>query len=201
MSWGGDEFSTEGNYESHFLSSFGAVFFASSGDNGHGVSWPAASANVIAVGGTTLHFDSGGNFSSETAWSGSGGGVSSFIAEPGYQKTFSVPNANNKRAIPDVSYNADPNSGYPVYDSISFHGSRGWFKVGGTSAGAPQWAAIRAISRSVTVNQLYIDAAKPSQTFLRDIISGTNGSCGYFCTAHPSYDYVTGLGSPLGVSY
>ena len=33
--------------------------------------------------------------------------------------------------------------------------------------------------------------------FFRDIVSGTNGSCAYYCTARRRYDYVTGLGSPL----
>ena len=37
--------------------------------------------------------------------------------------------------------------------------------------------------------------------YFRDIVSGTNGSCGYLCTARKHYDYVTGLGSPLTVNF
>lgn len=201
MSWGGDEFSSEGFFETHFTSSFGATFFASSGDGGHGISWPAVSANVIGVGGTSLHFDSSGHFTSETAWSGSGGGVSSYINEPSFQSDFGLSSTGGKRAVPDVAYDGDPSSGFPVYDSISYFGSRGWFVVGGTSAGAPQWAALRSISSNVTQSRLYQDAHNQPGTFLRDIVSGSNGSCGTLCHAQTSYDFVTGLGSPLGSTF
>ncbi len=201
MSWGGDEFSGEGLFENHFVSSQGATFFASSGDSGHGVSWPAVSANVVGVGGTTVRL-SGGVLSSETAWSGSGGGLSAYIPEPGYQSTYGVANASGKRAVPDVSYAADPAGGLPVYNSVRFGRSRGWFIVGGTSAGAPQWAALRAISPNVTATKLYADAAATDQTKLADIASGSNGSCGVtYCSASIGYDYVTGLGSPRGASF
>ncbi len=193
MSWGGDEFGTEPSYESHFTSSFGATFFASSGDSGHGTSWPAVSANVIGVGGTTVHL-SGGSLSSETAWSGSGGGISSYISEPSYQINYGVVSTGGKRAVPDVAYNADPASGFPVYEGR-------WYQVGGTSAGAPQWAAIRSITSNVTLNQLYLDAKNSPSTNFRDITSGTNGGCGFYCTSQNGYDYVTGLGSPLGAVF
>ena len=197
MSWGGNEFSTEASYEANFTSAFGASFFASSGDSGHGTGWPAVSANVISVGGTKLNFNSRGTLTGEVAWTGSGGGISRYISEPLWQKNFTVPLTTSKRAVPDVSYDADPASGFPVYDSTPYSGSSGWFLVGGTSAGAPQWAAIKAISHSLTSTLLYTDAAKPRQTYLRDITSGRNGFCGSLCMAKTGYDYVTGLGSPL----
>ncbi len=77
MSWGGIEDSSVTSYDSYFTSSYGAVFFASSGDNGSasGVNWPACSPNVVAVGGTRLSFNLDGTLC-ETAWSESGGGVS-----------------------------------------------------------------------------------------------------------------------------
>src|SRR4029077_9029617 len=53
----------------------GVTFRAASGDTGTGVAYPAASPYVVGVGGTTLHLDGNGNYQSETAWSGSGGGV------------------------------------------------------------------------------------------------------------------------------
>lgn len=200
MSWGGNEFSGESSYDSYFISSYGAAFFASSGDSGSGVSWPAVSNNVVGVGGTTLNFAANGSFVSETAWSGSGGGLSKYESQPGYQAAYGVPRASGKRAVPDVSYNADYQvSGVSVYDS---YGYNGWQVVGGTSAGAPQWAAIRALSNTVSSPNLYTDAASPSYTtYFRDIISGSNGTCGFYCTATSTYDYVTGLGSPITISF
>lgn len=199
LSWGGGEFSGESSYDSHFVSPTGATFFASSGDSGAGVSWPAVSSNVVSVGGTRLNFVNG-VFSSETAWSGSGGGVSSYESAPSYQTSYGVPQANGKRAVPDVSYNADyQNSGVSVYDS---YGYQGWLIVGGTSAGAPQWAAIKALGGTVSNTKLYQDASTTAYTtYFRDIVSGTNGTCGFYCTAQTAYDYVTGLGSPITVGF
>lgn len=197
MSWGGGEFSSEALYDSYFVSSFGATFFASSGDAGNGVEWPAVSPNVVGVGGTTLNMN-GITFGSEIAWSGSGGGRSLYESEPSYQVSYSVPGANGKRAVPDVSYDADPNTGFPVYDSTGYQGIYGWITVGGTSAGSPQWAAIRALdSNGFAGSGLY---GSPLTSF-RDIISGSNGGCGFYCNAVAGYDYVTGLGSPLTTNY
>ena len=50
------------------------------------------------------------------------------------------------RTTPDVSFNADPNSGVAVYDSVSYGGQSGWFQLGGTSAAAPAWAGLIAIA-------------------------------------------------------
>ena len=60
MSWGGDEFSDELSYDAHFASKYGAAFFASSGDDGAGVSWPAVSPSVVGVGGTSLELAANG---------------------------------------------------------------------------------------------------------------------------------------------
>ncbi len=203
MSWGGAEFTNETLYDSHFKSQYGAIFFAASGDDGAGTSWPAVSPNVIAVGGTTLQFAGNGVFLAETAWSGSGGGVSEFENAPLYQRDYTIARAGTKRAIPDVSYAADPKSGFSVYISPSdSKNKKGWRVMGGTSAGAPQWAAIQALSRSVSLEKLY--AAKASERgseFLRDIVSGRNGDCKYFCNARKRYDYLTGLGSPLTTKF
>jgi len=197
MSWGGAEFSDETNYDSYFTSNHKISFFASSGDDGAGASWPAASPNVIAVGGTSLNLKS----YAESAWSGSGGGISSFETEPSWQKSYNIKKANGHRAIPDVSYNADPQSGFSVYRS-SGNLKNGWYIIGGTSAGAPQWAAIQALGLSVYAPKLYnAKASTQSTKYFRDIVSGTNGDCGYFCTARAHYDYVTGLGSPLTTNF
>jgi subtilase family serine protease len=203
MSWGGGEFSSETSYDSHFTAA-GVTFTASSGDSGNGAEFPASSPFVVSVGGTSLALDSLSNRSSETAWSGSGGGLSVYEVEPLYQAMANIPNPNGKRGIPDVAYNGDPNTGFPVYDSVRYQGRSGWFQVGGTSAGAPQWAALFAIVNSMragsgksplssTNTALY---ALGSSANYYDVTSGTNGNCGAICTATAGYDYVTGIGSP-----
>jgi len=203
MSWGGSEFSSESGYDSHFNKN-NVSFFASSGDSGSGTIYPAVSPYVVAVGGTALNVDSSGNVSSETAWSGSGGGMSTYESEQTYQTNYGI-SSNGKRAVPDVSYNADPNSGVPVYDSYGYQGSKGWFQVGGTSAGAPQWAALAAITNTArttpmsstsfgTDTLLYGAATGTSYVNnFRDIIVGNN--VGF--SAGTGYDFVTGVGSPL----
>ncbi len=209
MSWGGGEFSAESSSDSHFSVS-GVTFTASSGDGGHGIIYPSASPRVVSVGGTTLTLDGSGNLVSETAWAGSGGGISAFESEPLYQTNYPIPSTGGFRGNPDVSYNADPASGVAIFDSLGFQGFKNWIQVGGTSAGAPQWAALFAIANAGRTSPLGSTATTtPTNVALyniaktgyaanyRDITSGTNGSCGAVCTAGPNYDFVTGLGSPL----
>ncbi len=193
MSWGASEFSTEASYDSHFNKP-GVTFFASSGDNGAGVSWPSVSQYVVAVGGTTLSVSSAG-LVSEVAWSGSGGGVSRYVPRPAYQNTWQT---TAFRTVPDVSYDANPSSGFPVYIS-NFNGSTGWITVGGTSAGAPQWAGLQALvnagrktPQSNTLTAIYAVAGAAYSASFYDVTVGNNG--GYATKAR--YDYVTGLGSP-----
>jgi len=99
-----------------------------------------------------------------------------------------------------VSYAADPVHGFSVYHKprTAAKSANGWYVVGGTSAGAPQWAAIQALGHSTSAFDLYDDKSSVASTgFFRDITSGANGDCSYYCTARKHYDYVTGLGSPL----
>lgn len=201
MSWGGSEFSSESLYDYHFQVP-GVTFFASSGDSGAGVEFPAVSPNVISVGGTKLNVDTLGNVNSETAWSGSGGGVSNYEPLPSYQSTYGI--TNSGRSVPDVSYNADPNTGVPVYDSYGYKGSSGWFQIGGTSAGSPQWASIISIANTQkstpmsssdfgAENLLYGSATGAAYSSnYRDITQGSNGF-----SAKTGYDLATGVGSPL----
>ena len=200
MSWGTDEFRGETSYDSYFTTP-GVTFVASSGDSGT-VSWPSVSPNVLAVGGTTLTASSSGAYSGETAWSDSGGGVSLYEALPSYQKMIGI--SASGRVTPDVSYDANPSTGFQVYDT---EGESGWTVVGGTSAGAPQWAGIIAIanqqraangSATPALSQanamIYtISLTKASQDF-HDVTSGRNSS-GFSATT--GYDAVTGLGSPI----
>jgi subtilase family serine protease len=201
------EFTGETAYDSHCeLTNSVCVF--SSGDSGNPASYPATSPYVLAVGGTTLTLGSGGSVSSETAWDLSGGGISYIEPKPSYQDAV---NPSAYRATPDVSFDADPNTGVPVYDSEESSTDGHWFEVGGTSVGAPAWSAILAVA-----DQLRAQAGKPPLTEadfgvqnavysvqygdgLYDITQGSNGIvslCGTQCEAGPGYDDVTGLGSP-----
>ncbi len=200
LSWGGSEFNGESTLDSIFKNS-PVPIVAASGDSGHGGLYPAASPYVLSVGGTTLNIDQSGNYLGETAWSGSGGGLSLYEPEPPYQVDFPLPqNPNKNRGIPDVSYNASPASGFSVYDSF---GLGGWSVVGGTSAGTPQWASLVALASATAgknlplVNTALFSGAKTAySTLYHDITMGQNGSCGYYCNATTGYDYVTGLGTP-----
>ena len=189
-SWGGSEFGGESSYDGHFLQA-GVSFFVSAGDSGLPAEYPSASPNVLSVGGTTLHF-SGSTFTSETGWSGGGGGCSAYEAATPAQSSFGEygqAGCGGKRATPDVSLDADPASGVSVYDSVRYQGQSGWFTVGGTSASSPMWAGRSAIAGSV------VDATAvygPTITY-RDITSGNNGAQ---CVL--GYDLCTGRGSWVG---
>jgi subtilase family serine protease len=211
MSWVSSEYTGE-TADDASMTHPGTLYTASSGDTGHAAMYPAASPNVIAVGGTTLVGCSGTScrhFSSETAWSGSGGGTSSVETIPSFQSSYSGPvfgalsiatMTGKMRGVPDVSFDANPGTGVSVYDSTQYQGQAGWFTLGGTSVGAPNWAGILAAGRAASLTALQGDKAifaSGYKTNLRDITSGTNGNCGTACTAGPGYDLVTGLGSPL----
>ena len=207
MSWTVSEFSGESSYDNRFVAS-GVTFLAAAGDSGTGVAYPAASPDVIGVGGTSLHLNSNGSYQSETAWSGSGGGISSYEREPLYQAQFGIPDdSRGYRGAPDVSYDGDPGTGVAIYDSIGISGAAGWFQVGGTSAGTPQWAALIAIANSTraaerktnlssTNTSVYAIAKSSMATDFHPVTSGSNGTCGALCTATSGYDFVTGLGTP-----
>lgn len=196
-SWGGSESSGESSNDSHF-SQTGVSFFVSAGDAGLPAEYPSSSPNVISVGGTTLHF-SGGNFSSETGWTGGGGGCSAYetatTAQSGFTNGgshgYTQVNCNGKRATPDVSLDADPASGVSVYDTTRTQGQSGWFTVGGTSASSPMWAGRSADSGAV-VNSGYVYA---SNITYRDITSGNNGAA---CLT--GFDLCSGRGSWTGAT-
>ncbi len=202
MSWGSSEFSSESSYDSNFTTPAGhsgVTFVASSGDSGGVVEWPAASPNVLSVGGTTLSLNSNNTWKSETAWNGSGGGVSRYEPSPSYQSGMGYA----RRTTPDVSYDANPNTGFYIYDSYGYDGVIG---VGGTSAGAPQWAALVAIADemaghnldgpSQTLPAIYNTAQTAYSSNFHDITSGTAGRN----SAGKGFDLVTGWGSPIASS-
>jgi subtilase family serine protease len=189
-SWGGPESSAESANDSHFSAS-GVSFFVSAGDSGLPAEYPSASPNVVSVGGTTLHF-SGSTFTAETGWSSGGGGCSAYEKAAAPQAAFGQygqAGCNGRRATPDVSLDADPASGVSVYDTTSYQGQSGWFKVGGTSASSPMWAA-----RAADAGML-VDASTVYGTTIsyRDITSGNNGAS---CVV--GFDLCTGRGSWTG---
>lgn len=200
MSWGSSEFAGETSYDFHFNTTK-AAFFASSGDSGSGVQWPAASPSVIGVGGTTLHLNAAGDITEpEVAWTDSGGGISAFETESNFQHQDEVLG----RGVPDVSLNSDPSTGYAIYDSVSYDGQSGWIQIGGTSAAAPQWAAISAIVNGLRTSSLgsfdsaLYTLASPANlsSYFQDITSGCNGAPSATTCAQTGYDFVTGLGTP-----
>lgn len=185
----------------------GVTVCVASGDGGSadGVSdgqahadFPASSPHALGCGGTTIAA-SNGTISSEVAWSDSGGGVSDAFALPPWQANAKVPtpsNPNGGRGVPDVSGDADPNSGY----SVRVDGST--IVVGGTSAVAPLWAALIALMNQQLgasvgfINaKIYDLAGYPrSPGPFADITSGSNGAH----SAGVGWDPVTGLGRPDG---
>ncbi|MCY2924072.1 MAG: hypothetical protein NT031_01295, partial [Planctomycetota bacterium] len=219
MSWGGTEFSGQGSYDTYFSTPTGhtgVTFVASSGDSGAynsgtslSVSYPAASPNVLSVGGTYLTVDSAGNYVSESGWGygassgtsgGSGGGISSYTSEPSWQRGL-VSQTTTRRALPDVAMVADPRSGVPVYDSYDFGTATPWLQVGGTSLAAPLWAGLVSIvdQGRVLAGKTTLDGATqtlpaiyalPASDF-HDITTGNNGYA-----AGPGFDLVTGRGTP-----
>ena len=202
----------EGNWTASVDSAFtgkNMSYLAATGDSGSGVSWPSVSGNVLAVGGTTLSY-SGSGARSETAWSGTGGGVSAYTALPSYQ-TGNIAGLANllRRSVADVAFNADPASGQYVAVMTPGSASPGWFSVGGTSLSTPQWAGLIAIANAGRALQartalgaphgmLYGQIAAVPGTFassFADITQGSNGTCGV-CTARAGYDPLGGLGTP-----
>lgn len=202
MSWGGAESSTSANYDTHFNKP-GIAFVASSGDGGHAVQFPAVSKYVVGVGGTSLTYTSQGAYVSEIVWNNqygaTGGGVSAYQPKPSYQSSAQT---TSFRGVPDVAYDADPATGVPVYNTTALPRQQGWGQYGGTSASAPQIAALIAIVNSQRSSLgkgalSYPAAFYQATANFHDIVSGTNGTCGSVCTAAVGYDFTTGIGTPI----
>ncbi len=204
----------------------GVTVFGSSGDSGvanpnvHGktypfptINFPASDPYVTAVGGTSLTASTHGVYQSEVGWRGSGGGVSQYFKEPGWQVN-NLPGSdqsilNGYRGIPDISYNADPSTAILIY--LSFLGPQraGYYGIGGTSEGSPQWAGLIADGSQLAGHSLgyinpYLYAIGSSSNYANsyhDITTGNNSSdgiTGYSCTT--GWDPVTGWGSPQATS-
>jgi len=222
----------------------GQTVFAAAGDDGStdcgpgtdkakvSADDPGTQPYVVSVGGTKA------TSSSETVWNESaisngagGGGVSTNWCMPSYQYQTAVPGlidshsvtstscptaqGKYRREVPDVTADADPQTGYVIY----WDGS--WFTEGGTSAAAPLWAAIAALiddspfcadygsgDVGVLPQGLWAIASAdhsyiyPGPEIVFDITSGTNDytPSGYTGGLYPSttgFDMASGLGSPL----
>jgi len=188
-----DKSSTETASDVHYNHP-GAAITASSGDNGFGVEYPAASQFVTAVGGTTLRVDANNNRLSETVWSGAGSGCSAFEPKPAWQTDAGCA----RRTVADVSADSDPNTGAAVYDTVRLQGQQGWFQVGGTSLAAPLIAAVYALAGNGSA-VTYGSFPYAHTNFLFDVVSGSNGTCGtYLCNGGTGYDGPSGLGTPNG---
>ncbi len=192
-SYGGSESSEITSEESAYFDHPGVFITASTGDDGFGTEYPASSAHVTAVGGTSLQrsSSSSGRGWLETAWSGAGSGCSRYITKPSWQHDASC----TKRMVADVSAVADPNTGVASYDS---YGSGGWTVVGGTSAASPLIAGIFALTANSSQTSQFSYANGGD---FNDITSGSNGSCSgatYECKAGAGYDGPTGNGTPIG---
>ena len=193
-SYGGGEYSSETNDQSHYKHA-GIAVTASSGDNGYGVEFPAASSNVIAVGGTSLNTAGNARGWTESVWSGAGSGCSAFVGKPSWQTDAGC----SRRTVADVAAVADPYTGLSVYDTVRYQGRAGWQVYGGTSLAAPLIASVYALGGNLTSPASYTYAHAGS---LFDVSTGSNGSCSgsYLCTGTGGYDGPTGLGTPNGLT-
>ena len=216
ISWG----SAESNWTDQSMTAMDEAFQAAatlgvticvaSGDGGSSdgvtdgsdhVDFPSSSPYALACGGTSLQANTS-TITSEVVWNGGaqggagGGGVSGFFALPSYQSGLQTTGADgvttplSNRGVPDVSGDADPETGYDVRidgtDTV----------IGGTSAVAPLWSGLLARINQLTgkpVGYVQPQLYQNPQAF-RDITQGNNGD--FYASA--GWDACTGLGSPKG---
>ena len=194
-SWGGSEFSGETTYDSHFVKA-GVVFVASAGDY-PGTSWPGASPNVVAAGGTTVRRNpSTGNYVAEVPWDSAGGGISAVEARPSYQSGISSM-VGSHRGVPDLSFDSNPVTGVWVYDT----NAGGWNIVGGTSVASPALAGIVNLAGSFyTSSNAELTAIYNNRAVATDFSDITSGYCGPYAgySAATGWDFCTGVGSDKG---
>ncbi len=190
-SYGGGEDSTVLDAEKYFNHP-GVSIFASTGDSGYGTQYPASSAFVTAVGGTSLTRNTtsiNARGWSESAWDEGGSGCSSYISKPAWQHDPSCA----FRMEADVAAVADPATGVAVYITYGT-GNTGWSVYGGTSASSPLVAAIYATTDNAGEDPSY--AYTHSAAFY-PVTSGSNGTGdSYFCEAGAGYNGPTGYGTP-----
>ncbi|MEU6345912.1 carboxypeptidase regulatory-like domain-containing protein [Streptomyces sp. NPDC046977] len=171
----------------------GVAITASTGDYGYGVSYPAASQYVTAVGGTTLtRAPSTTRGWTEAAWNLAGSGCSLYEPKPAFQHDTGCDN----RALADVSAVAEDVAVYQTY------GHNGWAVYGGTSVSSPIIASVYAAAGTPVAGSYPNAYPYAAGTGINDITTGSNGNCSpaYLCTGGAGYDGPTGLGTPAGLS-
>jgi sugar lactone lactonase YvrE len=181
---------------------------------------PASQPGVTSVGGTKVSISNLGPPPVETTWNenqiaygASGGGVSEAFAMPGYQAGLLGSSGSNQdscsgqpcREVPDVAADADPTTGYVIYDAAN---GLGWAAYGGTSAAAPLWAAVLADVSSAggttsgygNLDEALYSLASTSASYFNDVTTGNNDYNGTGSGQYPAqvgYDMATGLGTPI----
>lgn len=217
ISWGGPESTWRASERTAMSNAIrdaglmGVTVTVAAGDNGSAdgltdgrshVDFPASSPYSLACGGTRLE-GTGATITEEIVWndgpnSATGGGVSDNFALPSYQSGAHVPKSVNPghfvgRGVPDVSGDADPESGYEVLvDGLNT-------TIGGTSAVAPLWAGLIALlNQSLGKPVGFLNPLLYSQVAtgggFHPITTGNNGAF----KAGPGWNPCTGLGSPNG---
>jgi hypothetical protein len=237
-SWG----QAESQSDSKAFNHPGVVITAAAGDDGYlnwgapsaaergSVEYPASSPHVVAVGGTRLSLQEG-DWTEETVWNGqgaTGGGCSQVFAAPPWQlgtSDWSSVGCGEKRAVADVSADADPYTGVAVYNSASKCEGH-WCTLGGTSLASPLIAAVFALAGGAhgvqyPARTLYENELN-SPGSLHDVVAGSNGECRAsvsegiagcsaqaeaqscsqraICLARVGYDGPSGVGTPNGVA-
>lgn len=200
----------------------GQSIYAAAGDSGANdngstlsVDDPASQPYMTGVGGTAITTaGAGGAYQSETTWNrgstangAGGGGISTIWPIPSYQSGIAGSAASKgsttKRNVPDVSLDADPNTGYSIY----FGGS--WTIYGGTSCAAPLWAAFTALvnqkrvaagSSTLGFANTPLYALATTGSYANDFHDIADGSTNLFYPAVTGYDDATGLGTFNGAN-
>jgi subtilase family serine protease len=205
----------EGSWVATTASLFNATgmsYFASTGDNGAGVSWPSVMPTVLGVGGTTLNYST--TVRTETTWSGTGGGISRYVTMPAYQNGLTIAGEPTKgtkyRAVADVSMVADPYTGVYVAFTAKGLASPSWYAFGGTSLSSPMWAGVISVANAQRAavggkfplgaphDAIYPDVFSTGYAAdFYDVTTGSNSSksCSS-CKAGAGYDSPTGVGTP-----
>jgi kumamolisin len=168
------------------------------------VDFPGTCASGVAsCGGTSLQ-SRGAVIANETVWNdndgwATGGGVSTHFQNPSWQSGLVAEGTAPLllRGVPDISGNADPDTGI----NVRVNGNDG--VSGGTSAVAPQWAALTAVISQALAKKagffIPLLYANSKAATTNDIVIGNNsvfGVSGF--SAKPGWDACTGLGSPDG---
>ncbi|HXY43530.1 MAG TPA: S8 family serine peptidase [Acidimicrobiales bacterium] len=165
---------------------------------------PASFNTVVAVGGTSLYLGQDGTRQSETVFNdngvqdvwestlldiplgASGGGCSTLVPAKSWQTRLSVwasTGCGSYRLVADIAADADPFTGFDIYDSYDCGSAcepvPDWATVGGTSLASPIIAALFALaggSHGVAYPALTLYGHLGSSS-LYDVTSGGNGYC------------------------